>query len=329
MRIGVNPEKFKDEKNIKKHHRVLVVCYIPNIEEEYYTESIMVLEKNLHSLVSTINLETTNITFINNNSSAEVDNLVKQYQKRNQIDKYVVYNQNKGKVYAIIDEARSVFEPYVTITDCDVLFLNNWESAVFSVFKNNPKAGVVSPLPCPGMALYLNENIFSDLYLFGGIKYQKEVADFDIDLFLQGVNNPALIKRTNKSSWKEKQYVIDKKNNKVVIGATHFVATYKSFIFKDETSFPDIKFKNGYERNFIDILASQKGLYRLSTIKTYAYHIGNKLDGFAQEYQFLDNQQQQKIDFSEITPVSTRQFIFYSYAFKRLFFKFLKKVFKL
>ncbi|WP_035650334.1 glycosyltransferase family A protein [Flavobacterium sp. ASV13] len=327
MRKGVNPEKFKEERNIQKYHRVLVVCYIPNVQDDYYKESVAVLEKSLNSLINTINLETTSITFINNNSTVEVDDLIKGYLLTNQIDKYVLYNENRGKVYAVIDEVRSVFEPYVTIADCDVLFLNNWEDAVFSVFKNNPKAGVVSPLPCPGLALYLNENIFSDLYLFGGIKYTKEVTDYDIDLYVQGVNNFALINRENKSSWKEKQYIVKRKNSKAVVGASHFVATYKSFIFKGETSFPEIKFKNGYEQNFIDVLASKKGLYRLSTIKTHAYHIGNKLDDFTLNYQFLENDKQHKVNFSRITPVDQKT-LFHGYIFKKIVFKFLNKLFK-
>ena len=44
MRKGVNPEKDKTEKNLVKFHRIIIPVYIPNLTEEYYTESLQVFE---------------------------------------------------------------------------------------------------------------------------------------------------------------------------------------------------------------------------------------------------------------------------------------------
>jgi len=82
MREGVNPEKYKGEKNLRKQHRVVVVFYIPDIEEDYYKESVVVLDACLNSLVNTINFETTNITLINNNSVDEVTEVVENISKK-------------------------------------------------------------------------------------------------------------------------------------------------------------------------------------------------------------------------------------------------------
>jgi hypothetical protein len=93
---------------------------------------------------------------------------------------------------------------------------------------------MVSPLPYPIGAIHLNENIFFDKFIFGKIKYSKIVHDYDLNLFLQGTNNPALYQRKKKYNWKEKQYFIKKNDINAIIGATHFVATFKSKLFKNE-----------------------------------------------------------------------------------------------
>jgi hypothetical protein len=56
------------------------------------------------------------------------------------------------------------------------------------------------------------------------------------------------------------------------------VATYRTALFRGENTFPLLKFKNGYEDQFIDILAEKKGYYRLSTVRTFAYHMGTAID---------------------------------------------------
>jgi len=323
MREGVNPEKFKAEKNVKKLHRVVVVFYIPNIEEDYYKESLKVLDTCLNSLVNTVNFETTNITLINNNSIKDVTGVIEKFINKKQIDKYVLNTENKGKVYAVVNEARGIYEPFVTITDCDVLFFSGWEKAVFDVFNNYPKAGTVTPLPSQYSSFHNNNSVFFDHFFLGKIKYTKIVEDEDTDLYIQGVNNLALINRRGKYNWKEKQYYLNGKI-KAIIGATHFVATYKTSIFKNETAFPEIKFSNGYEEMFIDNLADKKGLYRLSTTKTFAYHIGNKMDDFSQNHTFNRNQVLETSIFKDLA--EKNNMIFVPYFMKKFVFKFYKKL---
>jgi len=153
MRIGTNPEKEKNDKNILKPHRVIIVFYIPDSKEEYFKELDVVLDKCLESLIKTINFETTNITLINNKSSSKIDKIVDKYLSF--IDKYIIYSENKGKVYAIINEVRGVFEPFVTISDADVLFFNGWEKAVFQIYKNFKKMGVYNPIILHKIAIKL------------------------------------------------------------------------------------------------------------------------------------------------------------------------------
>jgi len=298
MRIGSNPEKYKQDKNILKPHRVLVVFYIPDSDADYYNESHTVLDKCLQSLTQTINPETTNITVLNNNSSKKVSAVIDKYVHL--IDKYVIYSENRGKVYAVLNEVRGVFEPFVTITDADILFYNGWEKAVFETFKQFPLAGVVSPIPLPYMTFHFNHNVFGFNTLRGKIKYGKYVTDEDINLYIEGTNLPNLINRKTKYNWAEKQIVIQNNKYIAVVGAYHVVSTYRTEQFRNCYSFPDLKFKNSYEEYFIDYLSEAKGLFRLSTLKTYAYHIGNRIDGVVQNHDFIPKNRIEKSFFDTI-----------------------------
>jgi len=116
MRVGNNPEKTKNQENILKAHRVVVVFYNPDSEADYFKELDIVLDKCLQSIIKTINFATTNITLINNNSSEKVNSVVNKYIEK--IDKYIIYKENKGKVYPILSEVRSVYEPFFNNRRC-------------------------------------------------------------------------------------------------------------------------------------------------------------------------------------------------------------------
>lgn len=275
MRVGNNPEKDKGEKNILKPHRVVVVFYVPESNDIFFSQLDQVLDKCLESLTATVSPETTNITLINNCSSHKTDAVVEKY--RNRIDKYVVYSENKGKVYAVLNEVRATYEEFVTVADSDILFFGGWENAVFNVFANHPNAGVVSPHPCPYTSFYYNKSVFGLNSILGKIEYGKYVDDADIDLYVKGTNLPKIIERKGKYNWKEKQFRL-KEPIPVIIGAYHVVATYRTQQFRNVYTFPEIKFRNSYEEQFIDCLADQNGMYRLSTPKSYIYHMGNTID---------------------------------------------------
>jgi len=276
MRDGVNPEKFKSETLPVYLHRVIVPVYIPNLKEAYYKNQLAVFKAFLENLFLTIDLKVTAVTLIDNNCCFPIKELIKSYLCS--IDKYIVYSDNKGKVLPLLEEARGVQEKFITITDADVLFYKGWEQAVFKIFNGHPKAGVVAPLPSPSLAFYENTSVFAENYLFGRIEYDKIVQDRDAELYLYGMGNSSLLNRENRTySWKEKQYFL-KKEPKAIVGAGHFVATYKSAMFKGQTKYPTKKFENGLEKEFIDELCDRKGWYRLSTVNTFAFHMGNQLD---------------------------------------------------
>lgn len=272
MRVGENPEKNAKKINKKYYHRVIVVFYISD-NHEYFLNLHNVLDNCLSSLLNTINHQTTAVTLVNNSSCSNVKSVLDKYSSK--IDKYVFYKENKGKVYAVLNEVRGTFESFVTISDADILFFDGWEKAVFNCFQLIPNAGVVSPMPLPYLTFHFNKSVFGINSILGNIKYSKFVQDSDIDLYTRGTNLPSLVLRKNhKYNWKERQYHY----KDFVIGAYHVVSTYRIEQFRNTYDFPEKVFENSYENFFIDNLSDKLGLYRLSTRDTYAYHIGNNLD---------------------------------------------------
>lgn len=323
MRTGVNPEKFKTEKNVHYFHRVIVPVHIPESSNVYYKEAIEVLKVCLQSLFKSINNETTAITIINNASNTEVEELLSGYYKSGLINKYVIYRENKGKVNAIISEAKACFEDYVSIADSDVLFMESWENACFEIFNSYPKAGVVSPVPSQNLSLYYNRSLFYDLFLKGKIKYGKVVSDYDCELFLKGLGNAALLDRNNAEySWKQKQYYLDKPI-RAIVGANHFVATYRREVLLWNKEFPQEKFKKGYEEYYLDFPADRLGWYRLSTPKTFAYHVGNELDDVVSKF---CNNPKSKISQESFKALSRPRPSQTPYKLKRIFFKVLRSI---
>lgn len=217
MRVGNNPEKGKGTTNKLWKHRVVVVFYVPDSDDDYFVHLPEVFDKCLESLVRTINPETTCITLIDNCSGSRAKSIAGKYRQR--IDKYVEYTENKGKVYAVLNEVRGIYEEFVTVSDADILFYDGWEKAVFDVYADHPRAGVVSPHPCPFTTFYFNKSVFGMQSVLGNVSYGKHVADADIDLYLKGTNLPNLIERKgHQANWKEKQYIL-KKPSPAVIGA--------------------------------------------------------------------------------------------------------------
>ena len=104
--------------------------------------------------------------------------------------------------------------------------------------------------------------------------------------FLKGMGNIALHRRINRpASWRDKQYFIEKEIS-AILGANHFVATYRKEVFNVNNVFPEDKFRKGDEEFFLDSSADKLGFYRLSTQSSFAFHMGNKMDEFIAQVNF-------------------------------------------
>ncbi|MFC2109195.1 glycosyltransferase family A protein [Bacteroidota bacterium] len=318
MRIGSNPEKEKFTKILYKKHRVIIPVYIPDSKDGYFNNLFDVFKASINSLLSTINVNDTNISIINNNCKHEVTDYINNLLEQKLIDKHIVYKENYGKVFSILSEARASYEDFISIADADVFYFNGWENKVFTIFNSFYKAGVVSPVPAPYLAFYNNVSLFGNLFKLP--KKGNVVAPNSFKYLEEGINNPNIFHH-KKYDWKKEQFHLKKNNTTACVGCGHFVATYRNIFKNFEILQPKYVFKDGDENYYLDSQFDKLGYSRLSTLETKAYHLGNTVPTWVHEYVFevgaVANtiQQSEKLNSNSST-----------YLLKKIIFKILKKI---
>ncbi len=272
----------------------------------------------MESLLNSINPELTNITVINNRSKPEVEKHIDALLEKGLIDKHVKYKINYGKVYTVLSEVRGVYEPFVTVSDADVFFFPQWFEKSMEIFQAFKKAGVVTPLPQVHLAFYHNVSLFSNIFVKK--RQGKVVSDEDLHLFAKSVGNFDLIKK-----WTKRQYYLQKREVKACIGASHFVATYRTNLLRKlplrKTEFV---FKNGDETFFIDEPIDRMGYYRLSLCKTYAYHMGNTVPVWIDKNLKKTNKKFFSIKTNMNKHYNVKPYFFYK--IKKIIYRILKKL---
>ena len=282
MRIGRNPEKIKPASIIYKEHRIIIPVYIPDSGDAYYKNLFIVFKTSINSLLKTLDNNKTNITIINNNCNLEVTNYIDQLLTKKKIDKHVKLAFNYGKVYTVIAEARASFEKLITIADADVFYFSGWYKETLAVFNTFSRVGVVAPLPMPQLAFYNNASLF--IRNFFCFKKGSIVKAEDLKLFEHSISSNISIARYN---WFKQQLYLEKDGTKACIGAGHFVATYRKDILDSiDVKRPKYTFKDGSESVHLDKPIDKLGYYRLSTVKTCVYHLGNTIPQWVLDYTF-------------------------------------------
>jgi hypothetical protein len=125
MRIGFNPNKDKIQESSEFFHQVIVPVYIPN-QEGYFKDSFAILRYSLQSLFKTCHTKTY-FTIVNNGSCDSVVDYLNALHHENKIQE-LIHTTNIGKLNAILKGITGQQFPIITITDADVLFLNDWQN---------------------------------------------------------------------------------------------------------------------------------------------------------------------------------------------------------
>jgi len=269
MRIGFNPNKDKKIEISEYFHQVIIPVYIPN-EDGYFKDSFQILKYCLESLFKTSHTNTY-FTVVNNGSCKEVVNYLNALHGNGRIHE-IIHTAAIGKLNAILKGLTGQNFQLVTITDADVLFLNNWQKETYKIFDNFPKAGVVSTTPNSKLIRYLTSNIIFERGVSNQLKFTMVINPEAMKAFASSIENKCLFNNYHL----EKYLTIANGKVKAVIGAGHFVATYRNDIFnnfKEKTS----KYSLGgeSERVLLDKPVIDNGYWRLSTEDNYTYHMGN------------------------------------------------------
>jgi hypothetical protein len=274
MRIGLNPNKDQKITTSDCLHQVVVPVYIPNLEG-YFKDGLTILKYCLESLLKTSHSQTY-FTIINNGSCIEVIEYLVSLKHNQQIHE-LINTTNIGKLNAVLKGLVGHSFPLITIADSDVLFLSGWQKATYAVFEGFPKTGAVCPTPSSRSYKTYTSNIYWDLFWSKQLRFSQ-------------VQNPSALKAFATSVGDEnfynenqlKQYLtVNNGAFKAVVGAGHFVATYRLDVFKEGIPLYS-KFKMGgtSETELLDIPVVKKDLWRLSTADNFAFHMGNVAEGW-------------------------------------------------
>lgn len=275
MRIGFNPHKDKPQDKSEYTHQVIIPVYIPNFDG-YFEDSFEIVKQCLNSLFFTSH-NNTFFTVVNNGSCKEIEDYLNQLFEQQKIHE-VIHTENIGKLNSVMKGLVGNNIELVTISDSDVLFLENWQVETVAVFNAFPKAGVVGIVPqfrsfshfCGNV---ISENLFSN------------------KLYFTKVMNPSALKKFYKSiGWNDdynKAYLkwnltLECNSKKAIVGSGHFVATYRKEIFDEILVYH--KYKMGADsEHYLDEIPLKKGMWRLTTLDNYAYHMGNIIENWMKD----------------------------------------------
>lgn len=277
MRIGFNPNKDKAQEGNDFFHQVIIPVYIPN-KEGYFKDSFQILKYCLDSLLKTVHLKTF-ITVVNNGSCRDVTDYLNELYNKEKIHE-IIHTTNVGKLNAILKGITGHKFKIITITDADVLFLNDWQAETYSVFNAFPKAGAICPTPSSKVIKQYTYNILFEKFFSKKLSFS-EVKNREAMLsFAESIGNPEFYNETHLN----KYLTISNDNIKAVIGAAHFVTTYRGTIFNNlKNRFSNFKMGGSSEVMFLDKPVADQGYWRLSTEDNFAYHMGNVIEPWMQE----------------------------------------------
>ena len=271
MRIGFNPQKDKEQAPNDFFHQVVIPIYIPN-QEGYFKDSFSILKLCLNSLFKTSHIQTY-FTVVNNGSCCEVRDYLDDLFQNGKIHE-VIHTTNIGYINAMLKGITGQQFPFITNADADVLFLENWQEATYEIYKVFPKTGAVSPTPNSKMLKFLTANIFFEKGLTQNISFSEVKNPQAMESFAKSIGNEKLFSKIHL----DKYLTIKRNNFEALIGAGHFVVTYRSDIF-DGLEKRYTNFILGGDSDFIfDFPVVKKGFWRLSTADNYAFHMGNTLE---------------------------------------------------
>lgn len=272
MRKGYNPNKDKSIAPINFFHQIIIPVYIPSLSDDYFKDSFTILKMCMESLYKTCHKKTF-FSIVNNGCCDEVAAYLDELFNNGTIHE-LIHANNIGKLNAIIKGLVGHKFQFVTISDADVLFINNWQEETYKVFEKFVKAGSVSPTPNSKMLRYLTSNILWDNFFSKTVKFTTVKNPNAMKSFAKSIGNELFFNDAHL----DKYLTIGDENFRAVIGSGHFVATYRGCIFDklDSTVFST---KMGDELMFLlDKPVVDNGKWRLATENNFAFHMGNVVE---------------------------------------------------
>lgn len=315
MRVGFNPHKDQPQQESDYFHQVVIPVYIPN-EEGYFKDSFEIFKLCLDSLFKTIHKKTY-ITIVNNGSCDVVIAYINKLFLDGEIQE-IINTSNIGKSNAIVKGIVGCDFSLITVTDADVLFLKYWQRETYTVFEAFPRTGVVCPTPSSRSLRTYTANIYWDLFFSKRLHFSKVENRDALKMFADSVGNAAFYNEIQL----QKYLTVSHNQTKAVVGAGHFIATYRGEVFNNlESRFSKYKLGGDSEGKFLDLPVVKKGFWRLSTVDNYTYHMGNSIEDWMYDEVSKLEKQEHILDFKLVPYYPNAKWLYYLKT--KLFGKFI------
>ena len=271
MRKGINPQKNSEVTTTEYYHKVIVPVYVPH-QEEYYKDAFKILKICLETLISTVHSKTL-ITVADNGSCDVVVSYLQELYTNGNIQELSITRINMGKVNSMYKTLAGDQYPLVTLRDADVFFYKGWQEAVESIYTNFENVGAVCPTPSSRSYGHMTQPIWLRYGWSKQLQFEKNPDPEGMIRFGKSLGDSNFY---NKIQLDKSLILSTSKGQKAVVGAGHYVATYRGDILKT-----NIKKATNHAlgakivQEYIDRPVYESGLYRLSTMQSYTAHMGN------------------------------------------------------
>ncbi len=282
MRVGENPTKYS-RKNpgvasipIKTPLPITVctITYVPTLEG-YYKEGLDIIKLTILSIRGNTD-EAFDLAVFDNGSCKEVVDWLVEQKNNNVIQWLVLSSENMKKIGAWNILFSSAQGDYIYYFDSDIYHYNGWLEGMLSTLKNIPGSSVVGgfhniPTSCAKKSLDLvsQDNIFD-------IERDHYLSDAELRKLAQSVGADEVNFISKKNVFGQARITYD--NVSAYLGASHCQFLVKKECLRE--IFPQGRdwALTSTDADF-DTKLYEKGYFKLTTIDSYVYHIGNILEG--------------------------------------------------
>lgn len=291
MREGLNPEKDKMIKEPQFNHQVVIPVYIPSLND-YFKDAEKILSLCIDSVVSTSHSKTF-ITIVDNGSCSKIGRFLDDLKLSGKVHE-VLHTGEMGKLNAIMKGIAGHNFALITISDSDILFKPGWQLETSKVFNIFPKCGVVGLIPQYNMFSNFCTPVLFDNFFNKRARFIKVIQPEEMRKFYESLG----WNMDDSHPYLDYAFAITKENITAYIGSSHVVATYRRELLEQIPRF--FKFKMGGDsERYLDRLAKEKDLWKLTTSHNYAYHMGNVYEDWMQV------QKTESPDLTETKPLET------------------------
>jgi hypothetical protein len=316
MRVGYNPNKDKELEKTSYHHQVIVPIHIPN-QVGYFKDSFQILQYCLESLFKTSHSQTY-FTMVNNGSCTLVIDYLNHLYEGGKIHE-VIHTTTIGKLNAILKGLTGHQFPLITISDADVLFLNYWQKATYDIFEAFSRTGVVCTTPSSKVLKQHTYNTIISNLFSSKLSFTKVKDTSALKMFANSIGDNLFYNEVHFN----KQLTISSGISKAIVGAGHFVGTYRGSVFnKLQCRYASYSLGGNSESLFLDKPVSNLGYWRLSTEINYTCHMGNVIEPWmAEKFNLIEDQSNLLLKIPSLKQINQNEIV--NFIKEKIFMRFL------